>query len=365
MCGLFFEYLRSNTLKYIQIMKNSAILTSVLALLFLTLSCANDYKFSIEKPKKVVINESITIKLIEKNEKAVEKIQFYINGKEIASNGNSATINTSKLGVGKHAINALVFYNGKTKKENGFIEVFAKNKPAIYKYKIINTYPHDSKAYTQGLEYYKGFLYETTGRRGQSTLRKVAIKTGEVLQKVALDKKYFGEGLTIVNDKIIWLTWENKKGFVYNLETFKQEKEFSYGQSEEGWGLTHNETELIKSDGTHKIWFLDAETLKEKRAIQVYTNDRSVNYLNELELVNGKIYANKYQKNTIAIIDAATGIVEGLGDLRGLEKEMSKTQNLVANDEVLNGIAYDAKNNRLFVTGKNWGKLFEIELIKQ
>jgi glutaminyl-peptide cyclotransferase len=346
-------------------MKNFAILRSFLVLLFLTLSCANEYQFSLEKPNKVVINESVTLKLVEKNDKPVTKVQFYVNGKEIASDGNAATINTADIGVGKHSINALAFFDGKTKKENSFIEVFAKNKPAIYKYKIINTYPHDTEAYTQGLEYYNGFLYETTGQRGKSTLRKVALKTGKVLQKIALDKKYFGEGMTIVNNKIIWLTWENKKGFVYDLETFEQEKEFSYNKSREGWGLTHNKTELIKSDGTHKIWFLDAETLKEKRAIQVYTNDRSVNYLNELELINGKIYANKYQKNTIAIIDAKTGIVEGLGDLRGLQKEMAKTQKLTADDEVLNGIAYDAENNRLFVTGKHWGKLFEIELVKQ
>jgi glutaminyl-peptide cyclotransferase len=346
-------------------MKNFAVLISFLVLLSLTLSCANEHQFSIKKPTKVVINELVTIKLVEKNNKPVTKIKFYVNGKEIASNGNSATINTAELGVGKHAINALAFFDGKTKKENGFIEIFAKNKPAIYKYKIINTYPHDTKAYTQGLEYYNGFLYETTGQRGKSTLRKVALKTGKVLQEIALDKKYFGEGMTIVNNKIIWLTWENKKGFVYNLETFEQEKEFSYNKSKEGWGLTHSETELIKSDGTHKIWFLDAKTLTEKRAIQVYTNDRSVNYLNELEFINGKIYANKYQKNTIAIIDAKTGIVEGLGDLRGLQKEMAKTQKLTTDDEVLNGIAYDAENKRLFVTGKHWGKLFEIELVKQ
>lgn len=171
--------------------------------------------------------------------------------------------------------------------------------------------------------------------------------------------------MTIVDDKIIWLTWESNKGFVYDLETFELEKEFAYNKSKEGWGLTHSDKELIKSDGSDKIWFLDPNTLKEKRFIQAYTNDRSVNYLNELELVNGKIYANKYQKNTIAIINAETGIVEGLGDLRGLEKVMSKTQKLVENDEVLNGIAYDAENNRLFVTGKYWGKLFEIELVKQ
>ena len=346
-------------------MKKHSLLISFLTLIFLTFSCADAYKFSLKKPKKAILNESVTVKLIEENDRPVDKIQFYVNGKEIASNGNSATVNTTNLGVGKHAINALAFFEGKTKKENGFIEVFAKKKPAIYKYKIINEYPHDKKAYTQGLEYYNGFLYETTGRRGQSTLRKVALKTGKVLQKIALDNKYFGEGMTIVNNKIIWLTWQNNKGFVYDLETFELEKEFAYNKSKEGWGLTHSETELIKSDGSNKIWFLDPETLKEKRFIQVYTNDRSVNNLNELELVNGKIYANKYQKNTIAIIDVKTGIVEGLGDLRGLEKEMTKTQKLLANDEVLNGIAYDAKNNRLFVTGKNWSKLFEIELIKQ
>jgi glutaminyl-peptide cyclotransferase len=346
-------------------MKKYFFLISFLTLIILTLSCSNTYEFSLEKPKKAILNEFVTVKLSEKNDKPIDKIQFYVNGKEIASNGNSATVNTTNLGVGKHAINALAFFDGKTKKENGFIEVFADIKPVIYKYKIINEYPHDKKAYTQGLEYHNGFLYETTGRRGQSTLRKVALKTGKVLKKIALDNAYFGEGMTIVNDKIIWLTWQNNKGFVFDLETFKLEKEFAYNESKEGWGLTHSETELIKSDGSHKIWFLDPETLKEKRAIQVYTNDRSVNNLNELELVNGKIYANKYQKNTIAIIDVKTGIVEGLGDLRGLEKEMASTQKLLANDEVLNGIAYDIKNDRLFVTGKNWSKLYEIVLIKQ
>lgn len=346
-------------------MKKYSTLPSLLLLSFLFFSCSNNYHFSLKKPDKVTLNETIKVELTEKNKKLVDAVKFYINGKEIASEGNTAHIKTASLGVGKHALIALAFFNGKTKKENGFIEVFANSKPAIYTYKIINSYPHDRSAYTQGLEYHNGFLYETTGQRGQSTLRKVAIETGEVLKKVALDKKYFGEGMTIVDNKIIWLTWEGKKGFIYDLETFEQEGEFAYGKSSQGWGITHSETKLIKSDGSNKIWFLDPITMKEKSAIQVYTNDRPVNSLNELELVNGKLYANKYQKNTIAIINPATGIVEGLGDLRGLEKEMAKTQKLVPNDEVLNGIAYDAKNNRLFVTGKRWAKLFEIELIKQ
>jgi glutamine cyclotransferase len=345
-------------------MKNIKIIP-ILTVLFIFSSCAEGYKFTLKSPKKTTLNKSIKVSLTEKNNKQIDKIQFYVNGKEVATEGNSATILTKDLGVGKHAITALAFYPGKTVKKNGSFEVFADKKPVVYNYKIIQSYPHDKKAYTQGLEYYNGFLYETTGHRGESTLRKVEIKTGKVLQKTALDKKYFGEGMTIVNDKIFWLTWENKKGFVYDLKTFEQKKEFAYVKSKEGWGLTQNETELIKSDGTNKIWFLDKETQKEKRSIQVYTNNRAVDKLNELELINGKLYANKWQQNTIIIINPNTGIVEGLADLRGLKKEMEKTQKLIPQDEVLNGIAFDAQNNRLFVTGKNWGKLFEIKLIKK
>ena len=253
----------------------------------------------------------------------------------------------------------------KTNKSKGSFEIFPTEKAAIYGYKIINTYPHDSTAYTQGLEFHNGFLYETTGRRGQSSLRKVELTTGKVLQKIALANKYFGEGMTIVNDKIHWLTWQNKKGFTYDLETFKQEKTFKYGKSKEGWGLSHNETELIKSDGTHKIWFLNPETHEEKRSIQVYTKGRALDNLNELEYIDGKIYANKYLNSAIIIINPETGVAEGIVNLKGLTKEMQKTQKLKPEDEVLNGIAYDTKNNRLFVTGKNWGKLFEIALVKK
>ncbi|MCI2229731.1 glutaminyl-peptide cyclotransferase [Polaribacter sp. MSW13] len=346
-------------------MKNNSIIIFFFAFLLLMTSCSNDYKFSLETPKKVTLNQSITISLKEKNDKPINKVQFFVNGNEVTANGNSFKINTDDFGVGKHAVSALVFYLEETKKVNSTFEVLADKAPAIYTYKIINEYPHDTKAYTQGLEYYNGFLYETTGRRGQSTLRKVEIKTGKVLQKIDLDKKYFGEGMTILNNKIYWLTWQAKKGFVYNLETFEQEKEFAFNKSKEGWGLTHNGTELLKSDGTNKIWFLDPITLKEKKSIQVYTNKYAVKDLNELELINGKIYSNKYQQNAIVIIDPKTGIVEGIANLKSLHSVMEKTQKLVPQDEVLNGIAFDKENNRLFVTGKNWGKLFEIELIKK
>lgn len=346
-------------------MKNSTLLVAFLASFLLITSCADVYKFSLEHKKQVTLHTNINITLKEKEDKPANSVQFFINGKEISSKGNSIDINTTDLGVGKHQISALVFYPEKTKKINNSFEVLANKVPVVYNYTIINEYPHDKKAYTQGLEYHNGFLYETTGRRGQSTLRKVELKTGKVLQKIDLNKKYFGEGLTIFNNKIYWLTWKAKKGFIYNLDTFKQEKEFTYNNSKEGWGFTHNGSELIKSDGSHKIWFLDPETLKEKNSIQAYTNKYAVKDLNELEFINGKIYANKYQQNAIVIIDSKTGIVEGIANLKSLKKEMEKTQKLETQNEVLNGIAYDAENNRLFVTGKNWGKLFEIELIKK
>lgn len=333
--------------------------------LFLAISCNDEYKFTLEIPKTTTLNETVKAVLKEQNNKQIDSVQYILNGKKITSDENSININTKELGVGKHALTTLIFYPGKTKKLNNTLEVLANVAPEIYTYNIINSYPHDSKAYTQGLEYHQGFLYETTGRKGQSSLRKVDIKTGKVLQKVDLDNKYFGEGMTIFNNKIIWLTWQGKKGFVYDLETFEKEKEFDYNNSAEGWGLTHNDTELIKSDGTNKIWFLEPETQKEKRFIQVYTNKYALDNLNELELINGNLYANKYQQNAIVIIDIKTGVVLGVADLTNLKKEMEKTQQLVANDEVLNGIAFDKENNRMFVTGKNWEKLFEIELIKK
>jgi glutaminyl-peptide cyclotransferase len=345
-------------------MKKNTLFTIALMLCFLT-SCDSEYKFKLDVSKKTTLNGTITISLKEENNKPIDNIQFNIDGKEVPNKGNSLTLKAAEFGIGKHSVSVLAFYPGKTKKFNNSFEVFANEKPAIYTYKIVNSYPHDTKAYTQGLEYYNGLLYETTGRRGQSTLRKVEIKTGKVLQKIDLDKQYFGEGMTILNDKIYWLTWEAKKGFVYDLKTFKLEKEFDYNKSKEGWGLTNNGTELIKSDGTNKIWFLDAVTLKEKRSIQSYTNKVSLKQLNELDFINGKIYANYWQKPLIAIINPENGVVEGIVNLTNLVKEMEKSQKLVAQDDVLNGIAYDKTNDRLFVTGKNWGKLFEIKLIKK
>ena len=333
--------------------------------LTLITSCSNDgYKFKLDTTKKVALGENAELSFQKIKGEQLDSVQFYINGKRL-TNETSQKINTTTIGTGKHLVTALAFVPGKVKKVNSTIEVVSNTPPKVYNYKIINTYPHDVKAYTQGLEYYNGFLYETTGKRGESWLRKVDIKTGKVLQQEDLADKYFGEGMTIFNNEISWLTWQADKGFTYNLTDFKKTGEFKYKKSFEGWGLTHNDSELIKSDGTNKIWFLDPVTKLEKRSIQAYTDKYAVDNLNELEYIDGKIYANKWQQNSIVIVNPSNGVIQGIANLNGLRDIVAKSQKLKEKDDVLNGIAYDKENNRLFVTGKHWGKLFEIELVSQ
>lgn len=344
------------------------IYTSFILLLTIMIfnSCETQYNLSIKVPDKTTLNKKVKVSIVEENNYEFDKVTFFVNGKEIPSTNHSFIFDTKDFGTGKHLISAMVsFGDQRSKRINNFVEVFSHIPFTSYDVKIINSYPHDGTAFTQGLEYHDGFLYETTGKKGKSSLRKVEIKTGKIIQKIDLDKQYFGEGMTLFNDQIFFLTWKANKGFVYNLKSFDLESEFSYNRSKEGWGLTHSDTELIKSDGTPKIWFLDPSTQQEKRYIQAYTHKQRISQLNELEFINGKIYANYWRKPLIAIINPNNGIVEGIINLTSVVKEMEKTQKLVKDNDVLNGIAFDSKNNRMFVTGKNWGKLFEIELIKK
>ena len=316
-------------------------------------SCGDKYRLKLNSPKKITINKLLSLNVVEKNKQPIDSVVYFLDGIRIKNNFN---ITTQRLG--KHAVKALVYFAEKQKSLTNTIYFLASKQPVIYTYKIINEYPHDTDAFTQGLEYHNGFLYESTGQHGTSTLRKVALKTGKILKKIALDKQYFGEGMTLFNDKIVWLTWQKGIGFVYNLSDFSFVKNFNYGNSKEGWGLTHNDKSLIKSDGTERIWFLDPQTFKETHFIEAYTNTRKAEEINELEYINGKIYANVWQKNTILIINPINGAIEGIIDLKGLDKKVT----ISSEDAVLNGIAYDAKTNRLFVTGKNWDKLFEIKI---
>lgn len=330
--------------------------------ILLSTSCEKDYQFKLDSPKKIAVNEPFMLSAKELNGLPIEKIIYSFDGKSI---DNPTKIDVSEERLGKHVVSALIFYEAKTKKLTNTIILLAAKEPIVYNYKIINTFPHDPTAYTQGLEYKDGFLYESTGRKGKSTLRKINLADGKVLKKIDLAPSYFAEGMTILNNKIYQLTWQNKKGLIYDFNDFKQIGTFDYGQSLEGWGLANDGKKLIKTDGTEKVWFLDPNTLKETNFIESYSNKQKVKDLNELEYVNGKIYANVWQKNILLIMNPKNGAIEGIADLNGLEKEVRKSQKLDPNDDVLNGIAYDKKGDRLFVTGKHWGKLFEIELIER
>jgi glutaminyl-peptide cyclotransferase len=226
-----------------------------------------------------------------------------------------------------------------------------------YGYKVVRVFPHDAKAYTQGLVYYNGFLYEGTGLNGRSSLRKVKLETGEVLQKVDLAPDYFGEGIAIFKKQILQLTWKAQTGFIYSLSDFRFLRQFSYPG--EGWGLTTGDEEIFMSDGTADIRVWDGNTLKEKRRITVRDGDNPVTELNELEFVRGEIFANVWQTDRIARISPQTGKVLGWIDLTAILDFADRSDP----DAVLNGIAYDAATNRLFVTGKLWPKLFQIELV--
>jgi glutamine cyclotransferase len=229
--------------------------------------------------------------------------------------------------------------------------------PAAWTYKVVNTFAHDPKAFTQGLVFEDGFLYEGTGLYGKSELRKVELETGNVLQQHNLPDEFFGEGITIYGDCIIQLTLKSKIGFVYNKETFELQREFSYPT--EGWGLTHDDKYLIMSDGTPMLYFLNPETFKQNHKIMVLDQDSPVWGLNELEYIDGQIYANVWPTERIVRIDQETGEVIGWIDMEGILDQKDHNKPV----DVFNGIAYDPVGRRLFVTGKFYPKLYEIKLV--
>ena len=262
-------------------------------------------------------------------------------------------IETSSLAVGKRSVK-LILDNYRETKMLSFT-LFSDVKPKEYGYKLVNTYPHDPYAYTQGLIIDNGWFYEATGIKGASSVRKVKPETGEVFQSYSVDQSVFGEGITKFGDKLIQLSWQAHTGYVYDFETFKLQRKFSY--STEGWGITHNGEHLIMSDGSEVLYFLDPESFALVKKLQVYANTGPYKRLNELEYINGSIYANVYQTDKIVIIDPENGKITGIINCKGII-DKSKYPGI----DVLNGIAYDAAADRLFVTGKLWPFMYEIEI---
>ena len=334
----------------------------ILCLSFFLTNCGNNSntktRLSINtNTKTIALGDTLNLSINNPKKLTIENVSYKLNGKSI----NAKEVLTG-IKLGKKQLSATVTYNGKTENISKTITVFNANVPELYTYEILNTYPHDPTSYTQGLEFYNGELYESTGQRKQSKLRKVNFETGEVLKNINLDNAFFGEGITLLNDKIYQLTWEAGMGFVYNVNTFEKLSSFKYGKSVQGWGLCNDGEKLYKSDGTNKIWALNTDNLTEENSIQVYTEKAKIDSINELEWVDGKIYANVYTKNVIAIINPNNGALDGILSLAPLNKLVTvKNPEL----EVLNGIAYYPERKTFFVTGKNWDKLFEVRITKK
>lgn len=320
------------------------------------------FAIKIEKEQsKIKLGETLTATINNSKEKQIDSVEYLWNGtKKILSPSQPFKKSIDTEYLGNQILQATVYYEGKEEIVSKKITLLNNKAPKLYSYKIIATYPHDQKAFVQGLEFKNDTLYESTGQKTKSTLRKLDLTTGKILNKVKLDDQYFAEGLTIMNNKIYQLTWLAKKGFIYDLETMQKIESFAYSKSKEGWGLCNDGTTIYKSDGTEKIWLLDSKTLAEQNYIQVTTNKSVKTKFNELEWVDDKIYANTWQKDGIAIINPKNGALEAVINLTGLRDKVSQHPQL----NVLNGIAFNEKTNKLYVTGKYWDKLFEIEIIK-
>lgn len=247
---------------------------------------------------------------------------------------------------------------GKIRKDNRIVRVLSDVFPDDLSAEVVESYPHSTSSYTQGLEFFEGKLYEGTGGMGrtggESRVSLVDYKSGEILKKKILDDTYFGEGITVFDQKIYQLTWQQNKCFVYNLQDLTMIDEFSY--TGEGWGMTNDGKSLIISDGSERLYFRNPSTFALEKTIEVYSNSGPVQQLNELEYINGKIYANVYQTDNIVVIEPSTGVVEAIIDLSLIALEYRK------GGEVLNGIAYDKETDRIFVTGKNWPSLLQITI---
>jgi len=320
----------------------------------------------INSTKIFKLGEALDFTVKEKSGKKIDSLVYTFQGKSVKESKQNISIPLNGVLLGKHKLQIKSYVEGKVKVFNPEVSILNDKAPEVFGYKIVKTFPHSIEDYTQGLEFKDDQLYESTGKPRGSRLSRLLEKdlaTGKTLKEHKLGDTFFGEGLTIVGDKIHQLTWKGDLGFTYNLSDFKTLGTFAYDQSKQGWGLCYDgKNTIYKSDGTTKIWKLNAQTLKEESFIQITTNKALKSKFNELEWIDGKIYANTYQKDSIAIINPENGAIEAIINLSGIRKEVGVDPK--DNDKVLNGIAYKPETKQLYVTGKYWNKLFEIEVIK-
>ena len=330
----------------------------VFLVLLLVFNCNSDksggFKIQINSTNNSIsLGDDISLNITSANNKVIDSVDYFLNNIKIE---NQIKLNNNNK-VGENLAKVDIYSNGNKISLNKKFDIYSNIKPKLMTYDIISESNHDQKAYTQGLEIYENFLFESTGLNGKSSLRKINFNTGEIINMINLEYEYFGEGLTVLNDKIYQLTWKNRIGFIYDLE-LNNIGTFNYGNSQEGWGLCNDGNYIYKSDGTSKIWKLDPNTLEEIDFIDVMTDKSRIKNINELEYIDGKIYANTYQQNrdVVIVINPSNGIVENVIDFSGLRDKVLQKADL----DVMNGIAYN--KGKLFVTGKNWNKIFEVKV---
>lgn len=303
------------------------------------------------------IGDTIQFKISSNNsEVTIDSVEILNEGRIVADNQQIWVTNAEN--PGKHNLTVSVYLsNGTTEKKRHSVTLLSDIEPLRYTYRITNTYPHDPDAFTEGLFIENGQLFESTGEKGQSTLRKVDLESGKVLKSIDLASQYFGEGIAPFDNYIYMLSWKERTGFVFDKNSFEQIRQFTYPT--EGWGMTTNGKELIMSDGTYIIRFMEPESFSENRQIKVYDQNGPVDFLNELEYINGDLFAVRWQTEMVYIIDPESGKVKGILDLEGIFDYSLYDRRI----DVLNGIAYNEKTDRYYITGKWWPKLFEIQLV--
>lgn len=318
-----------------------------------------------EKNKLYSSNDEITIAFSSKKDVVADSAEYFINGEKVASTGkgiNTCTLRLPDRKMGNSPVKVIAWYpEDKQGIASVNIRVKPDKAPDRYTWKIVKTLPHDPQAYTQGLTYLDGHMYEGTGQYGESTLRKTDMVTGKILSVLGIDNQLFGEGITIYKDKIYQITWRSRKGFIYDLKTFQLESTFTYNS--EGWGITTAGDKLIMSDGSHKLYHIAPSTFNIIKEVEVFDNNGEVTRLNELEYIDGLVWANVWLTDRIVAINPETGKVVGEMDMNNLLPAADRAR-LDDKDDVLNGIAYNPDKGTFYLTGKKWPKMFEVSVQK-
>jgi glutaminyl-peptide cyclotransferase len=365
-------------------MKHKIKLFAVIAVLLTVFGCELGGKHKNEQKTFTITPEEGTsykagdeVKIsVDFNGAKIDSVVYLIDSARFASKKDTSalTLKTDTMRLGDKLITAKVYADGQSQDVSTNIVLMAAKAPEELTYKVVKVFPHDTSCYTEGLLYQDGYLYESGGGQskspagekadlsiGQSSLRKVDLNTGKVLQKAMVDPTVFGEGISIVGDKIIQLTWKSRIRYVYDKNTFKLLNTLPNNIGAEGWGMCSDGNKLYMDDSTNRIWFINKDKWQAMGFVDVFTDKSAVDSINELEYINGKIYANHYLTNDILVIDPKTGAVLQKVDLTNLYPESQRAPNA----DVLNGIAYDATNNRIFITGKKWPHLYQVEFVKK